>query len=142
LTPAPADLSVPKIIDGEKYWWHVVLQRWCKHSPYQCKAKAKQTGNISSNLDNKQSERKTTVCATMALIEEAGKRLLRPVIKRYWAISKCFFPFPSVGAFFSWWWAQAIMLVVSFVVVPWQYFVRELQTVSKYVRPYFGPIIE
>ena len=66
LTPAPADPSVPKTIDGVKYWWCLVLKKWCKHSPDQCKAKAKQTNS------DKQSERKQTVRATMARSEESA----------------------------------------------------------------------
>jgi hypothetical protein len=38
-TPALLDPSVPTIIDGEKHWWWVVLGKWYKHSPEQCKAK-------------------------------------------------------------------------------------------------------
>ena len=34
------------------------------------------------------------------------------------------------------------MLVVSYVLVPWCYFGWIIPTTSKYVRPYFSPIIE
>ena len=51
-------------------------------------------------------------------------------------------PIPSLGAFFSWWWAQALMLVLSYVLVPWCYFGWIVPTKSKYVGPYFSPIIE
>ena len=64
-TPAPADPNVPKTIDGVKYWWCLVLKRWGKHSPDECKAKEKQT-------PDKQAQHRQTVRATMARIEESS----------------------------------------------------------------------
>ena len=134
--PAPVDSSVPKIIDGVKCWWRTVLNKWFKHSPDQCRLRDKGS--------DKQAQRKQTVRATMARIEESPdeESLPRPVIKRCQAISKCFFPFPSLGAFFSWWWAQALMLVVSYALVPWCCFGWIIPTTSECVRPHFSPIIE
>ena len=68
-TPAPADPSVPKIIDGVKYWWCLALKKWCKHSPDECRLKDK---GSDKQTPDKQTQRRQTVRATMARIEESS----------------------------------------------------------------------
>ena len=68
-TPAPADPSVPKIIDGVNYWWCLALKKWCRHSPDQCRLKDK---GSDKQTPDKQTQRRQTVRATMARIEESS----------------------------------------------------------------------
>ena len=78
--------------------------------------------------------------------EKKGKRKHQP--KKDWKLfpMEFFHCARRFCAFFIWMWAQALVLVVSHVMVggvkPWCYFGWIVQTTSKCVRAYFSPIIE